>query len=71
MAIKKEEMKAFTIKVPKGLLEEIDQICATNYITRTSWMIKAAKTLLDQERIETSEEMLAKLSKKMESTSEQ
>ncbi len=71
MAIKKEEMKAFTIKVPKDLLQEIDQICATNYITRTSWMIKAAKTLLDQERIGSSEDFLARLSKKIESTGEQ
>lgn len=71
MAIKKEEMKAFTIKIPKDTLQEIDQICSTNYITRTSWMIKAAKALLDQERIGSSEDLLARLSKKIESTGEQ
>jgi len=64
MAIKKEETKAFTVKFPISIIEEIDQICASNYITRTSWLIRAAKHLLEKERVETTEEMLAKIADK-------
>ncbi len=64
MAIKKEETKAFTVKFPVSIIEEIDQICASNYITRTSWLIKAAKRLLENERMESTEELLAKIVEK-------
>lgn len=64
MAIKKEETKAFTVKFPISIIEEIDQICASNYITRTSWLIKAAKRLLENERMESTEELLAKIVEK-------
>jgi metal-responsive CopG/Arc/MetJ family transcriptional regulator len=64
VAIKKEETKAFTVKFPVSIIEEVDQICASNYITRTSWLIKAAKYLLENERIESTEELLAKIREK-------
>lgn len=64
MAIKKEETKAFSVKFPVSIVEEIDQICASNYITRTSWLIKAAKHLLEKERMDSTEEMLAKIADK-------
>ena len=64
MAIKKEETKAFTVKFPISIIEEIDQICASNYITRTSWLIKAAKSLLEKERMDSTEELLAKIADK-------
>lgn len=64
MAIKKEETKAFTVKFPLSILEEIDQICTTNYITRTSWLIKASRALLEKERLDTTEEILAKIAEK-------
>lgn len=64
MAIKKEETKSFTVKFPLSLVEEIDQICASNYITRTSWLIRAAKQLLEKERIANTEELLARLANK-------
>ena len=64
MAIKKEKTKAFTVKFPVSIIEEVDQICASNYITRTSWLIKAAKYLLENERIESTEELLAKIREK-------
>lgn len=66
MAIKKEETKAFTVKFPVSIIEEIDQICASNYITRTSWLIKASKHLLEKERMESTEELLAKIREKEE-----
>lgn len=66
MTIKKEQTKAFTVKFPVSIIEEIDQICASNYITRTSWLIRASKSLLEKERIESTEEMLRKIAKKEE-----
>ncbi len=64
MAIKKEETQAFTVKFPKSITEEIDQICARNYITRTSWLIRAARELLEKERMSRTDEMLAKIASK-------
>lgn len=64
MTKKKEERKAFTVKFPISIIEEIDQICDSNYITRTSWLIKASKLLLEKERLESTETLLAKLIKK-------
>jgi metal-responsive CopG/Arc/MetJ family transcriptional regulator len=61
---KKEEKKAFTVKFPISIIEEIDQICDSNYITRTSWLIKASKLLLEKERLESTEELLAKITEK-------
>lgn len=64
MAIKKEDTKAFTVKFPQSLVEEIDQICATNYITRTSWLIRAARTVLENERAASTEDIVAKIANK-------
>ena len=64
MARRKEEFQAFTVKFPKSLVEEIDLICSSQYITRTSWLIRAAKTLLEKERMPRAEELLNKLLEK-------
>ena len=64
MAVQKEETKAFTVKFPISLVEEIDHICASNYVTRTSWLIRAAKNLIEKERMKNTEELLAKLADK-------
>ena len=64
MTKKKEQKKSFTVSFPFGIVEEIDQICASNYITRSSWLIKASKLLLETERMESTESLLTKLSKK-------
>ena len=64
MVRKKEETKAFTVKLPKSLVEEIDQICAALYIPRTAWLIKAARLLLEKERTVNTEEILAQISEK-------
>lgn len=61
MAVQKEETKAFTVKFPVSLVEEIDKICASNYFTRTSWLIRAAKNVLEKERVKSTDELLAKL----------
>jgi hypothetical protein len=64
MSLKRGESKAFTVKFPVDLVQEIDQICAANYITRTSWLIKSARKLLESERVSSSEEILAKIANK-------
>lgn len=64
MARRKEDSQAFTVKFPKSLVEEIDLICSSQYITRTSWLIRAAKNLLENERMQRSEDLLNKLVEK-------
>ncbi|MES2215367.1 MAG: hypothetical protein V4485_05080 [Pseudomonadota bacterium] len=61
MATKKEDKQAFSVNFPKSLIEEIDQICAVNCVSRTSWLVKAARTLLEHERMKSKEDILAKL----------
>ncbi len=59
---KNETSKQFSVQFPIQILEEIDTICALNYISRSSWLIKAARELLEKERKIGSEELLKKLS---------
>lgn len=59
-----EEKVAFSIRFPKSLVEEIDQVCDSNYITRTSWLIKAAKNQLENDRLKSTEEILSKIAEK-------
>jgi len=61
MARKKEDAHQFSVKFPKSLLEEIDQICTDNYITRTAWLIKAAIEKLERERTRGAEDLIAKI----------
>ncbi len=63
MARIKEETFTFSVRFPVSLVEEIDQVCSSNYITRTSWLIKAAKEKLDRERIDSTENLIAKIAK--------
>jgi len=61
---KKEDTHSFTVNFPKTLVEEIDVICSAEFITRTSWLIRAARELLEKERKKRSEELLDKLTSK-------
>lgn len=61
---KKEPVQRFSIQFPVSLLEEIDQLCSANYITRTSWLINAALQLLGKVRAEKTEEMIRKIAEK-------
>ena len=63
MAIKKEKLRAISIKLPESLLEEIDQICSATYVSRASWLIRAAKALLENERRTSKEDIIAKITK--------
>ena len=58
---KKEDTHSFTVNFPKSLVEEIDIICSSEFITRTSWLIRAARELMEKERKKKSEELLEKL----------
>jgi metal-responsive CopG/Arc/MetJ family transcriptional regulator len=61
MARKKEDSHQFSVKFPKSLLEEIDQICAANYITKTTWLIRSAIEKLERERTKGAEDLIAKI----------
>jgi metal-responsive CopG/Arc/MetJ family transcriptional regulator len=62
MARKKEDIKSFTVNFPKSVVEEIDLICSSEYITRTSWLLRAARELLNKERLQKTEDLIAKIS---------
>jgi metal-responsive CopG/Arc/MetJ family transcriptional regulator len=62
----KEEIKSFSINFPKSVVEEIDLICAKEYITRTSWLLRAARELLNKERLKKTEDLIAKMSEDYE-----
>jgi metal-responsive CopG/Arc/MetJ family transcriptional regulator len=49
---KREPSKQFSVNFPKTLLDEIDTICAANYMTRTSWLVGVARSKLTKERLE-------------------
>jgi len=59
----KTERKTFSVKFPIDLVDEIDHICAAQYITRTSWLINAAKKVLNETRKAGADELINKLSK--------
>lgn len=58
---KKEDTHSFTVNFPKSLVEEIDVICSADLMSRTSWLVRAARELMEKERIKRSEELLNKL----------
>ena len=57
----REDAKQFSVKFPTHLIDEIDTICTANYISRSAWLIKAARELLEKERKNNAEELLQKL----------
>jgi metal-responsive CopG/Arc/MetJ family transcriptional regulator len=57
----KDDIKAFTVNFPKTLVEEIDAVCSSEFITRTSWLIRAAKELIKKERLTRTEDLLANI----------
>jgi metal-responsive CopG/Arc/MetJ family transcriptional regulator len=47
---KKKAIKRVSIDFPIFLLEKIDSICETNFMTRRKWFIDAASEKLEKER---------------------
>ncbi|HCU06376.1 MAG TPA: hypothetical protein DIC42_02170 [Holosporales bacterium] len=54
-------MSAFSVRFPNEIVQEIDQICNINYITRSSWLITAAREKLLKERMKGREEIISKI----------
>lgn len=63
MARIKEKTNTFSVRFPVSLIEEMDQLCSSNYITRTSWLIKAAKEKIERERTNNTENIIAKIAR--------
>lgn len=49
---RREPSKQFSVSFPETLIDEIDTICATNFMTRTSWLVTAAKEKISRNRLE-------------------
>ena len=48
---KRLNVKQFSVSFPESLLEEIDIACHSEYTTRTSWLVAAAKERLENDRL--------------------
>lgn len=47
---RRADFKQFSVSFPVALIEEIETICKTNYINRSSWLITAAMERIANER---------------------
>ena len=56
-----EPTKQFSVKFPMEMVEEIDTICSSNYIPRSSWIISACKEKLERDRSKKKMELMDKL----------
>jgi metal-responsive CopG/Arc/MetJ family transcriptional regulator len=63
--IKREPSRQFSISLPLELLEEVETICALNFISRSSWMFMAAKEKIERDREKKKGELIDKLSKEL------
>ena len=64
MKVQKEKTTPISLKLPTSLVEEIDQICSVEFISRTSFIIKASKFFLEYERTVRTEELIKNIAKK-------
>jgi metal-responsive CopG/Arc/MetJ family transcriptional regulator len=60
---KQENVAQFSVRFPNEVVEEIDQICASRLITRSSWLLSAAKEKLYNERMRNAEELISKIAR--------
>ena len=60
----KEQTRSFTVTFPQSLVEEIDQICSSDYVSRTSWLLRAAREWLEKERRVSADELISKIAGK-------
>ncbi len=58
---KKEIASKVSLSIPKSILEEIDNLCAARFVTRSHWFLQAAVEKLDKERFEKSKALLKRL----------
>ncbi|AIL13715.1 hypothetical protein IM40_09855 (plasmid) [Candidatus Paracaedimonas acanthamoebae] len=50
-----------SLSLPNVMLEEIDILCAANFMTRSSWFLQAAREKLEKERLEKSKNLISHL----------
>lgn len=60
-ALKREPSRVISISFPLSELEEIDTLCASNFMSRTSWIVTAAKEKLENDRTSKTTNILKKL----------
>lgn len=51
MPRKKGNFKQFSVSFPKEMTDEIDIICSNTYESRSAWLLKAAKEMLERDKI--------------------
>lgn len=59
---KREDVFQFSVSFPRVIVEEIDTICKSQYLSRSSWLFAAAKEKLEKEMLK----KIEKLKKKQE-----
>lgn len=59
--IKREPSKQFSISLPLEMIEEIDTVCALNFLSRSSWMLMAAKEKIENDREKRKIDLINKL----------
>jgi len=50
-----------SLSIPRNMLEEIDALCAANFMTRSAWFLQSAREKLEKERFEKSKNLLNQL----------
>lgn len=50
-----------SLSLPSSMLEEIDSLCAANFMTRSAWFLQSAREKLEKERFEKSKNLLNQL----------
>ena len=58
---KREESVRFSVNIPKSLSDEIDIICASNFMSKNSWIVQAAKKVLALNRLDKLKELKNKM----------
>lgn len=58
-----KDLVPVSLKAPRALVEEIDLICKTNFLSRASWFLQAAKQVLEKDRKEGAHEIIENLLK--------
>lgn len=61
--IKREPSKQFSISLPLEMIEEIDTMCALNFLSRSAWMFMAAKEKMENDREKRKIDLIDKLSR--------
>ncbi len=63
---KREESVRFSVNFPKSLLEEINTICAHNFMTKNAWIVQAAKNVLEKSRLEKLKKLKSEITDEVE-----